>query len=154
MQGPRLRVKSELQLLAYTEAHGNAGSVAHWARPGVRGSRILVITSQVWNTLDARLFLQSIGRTSCERQNSDKNLLSNGTGLESIELNIFNIFMHKSLCRTSLDHHSKPKRRKLNCSEIRWFHGQAPGPKRLSLSLYLHLSAAETVSSAPAGEIL
>ena len=28
-------VKSELQLPAYTTAHGNAGSPTHWARPGI-----------------------------------------------------------------------------------------------------------------------
>ena len=59
MEVPRLGVKSELQPLAYATAtgmpdlsricdlhtaHGNAGSVTHWARPGVEPafSRILV----------------------------------------------------------------------------------------------------------------
>ena len=41
---PRLGVGSELQLPAYPTAHGNAGSLTPWARPGVEPatSRILV----------------------------------------------------------------------------------------------------------------
>jgi len=35
MEVPRLGVESELQLLAYTTAHGNAGSLTHGARPGI-----------------------------------------------------------------------------------------------------------------------
>ena len=61
MEVPKVRVKSELQLLAYvtaqqcqiraasssstyTIAHGNAGSLTHWVRPGIKAtsSRILV----------------------------------------------------------------------------------------------------------------
>ena len=34
MEVPRLVVKLELQLLAYTTAHGNVGSLTHWAKPG------------------------------------------------------------------------------------------------------------------------
>ena len=33
---PRLRVESELQLLAYTTAHSSPGSLIHWARPGIK----------------------------------------------------------------------------------------------------------------------
>jgi len=36
MEVLRLRVKSELQLPAYTIAHGNAGSLTHWVRPGIK----------------------------------------------------------------------------------------------------------------------
>ena len=35
MEVPRLRVELELQLPAYTTAHGNAGSLTHGARPGI-----------------------------------------------------------------------------------------------------------------------
>jgi len=35
MEVPRLGVELELQLQAYTTAHGNAGSLTHWARPGI-----------------------------------------------------------------------------------------------------------------------
>ena len=35
MEVPRLEVESELQLPAYATAHGNAGSLTHWARPGI-----------------------------------------------------------------------------------------------------------------------
>ena len=35
MEVPRLGVKSEVQLLAYTTAHGNARSLTHWMRPGI-----------------------------------------------------------------------------------------------------------------------
>ena len=35
---PRLRVKSELKSLAYTIAQDNAGSLTHWARPGMEPS--------------------------------------------------------------------------------------------------------------------
>ena len=33
---PRLGVQSELQLLTYTTAHGNDGSLTHWAGPGIK----------------------------------------------------------------------------------------------------------------------
>ena len=35
MEVPRLGVQLELQLPAYTAAHGNAKSLTHWARPGI-----------------------------------------------------------------------------------------------------------------------
>ena len=38
MEVPRLGVKSELQLPAYAIAHGNVGSLTHWARPGIKPS--------------------------------------------------------------------------------------------------------------------
>ena len=36
MEVPRVGVESELQLWAYTTAHGNAGSLIHWAKPGIK----------------------------------------------------------------------------------------------------------------------
>ena len=36
MEVPRLGVQSELQWLAYTTAHGNARSLTHQARPGIK----------------------------------------------------------------------------------------------------------------------
>ena len=36
MEVPRLGVKSEVQLLTYTTAHGNARSLTHGARPGIK----------------------------------------------------------------------------------------------------------------------
>ena len=35
MEVPRLGVKSELQLSAYTIAHSKARSLTHWVRPGI-----------------------------------------------------------------------------------------------------------------------
>ena len=35
MEFPRLGVQLELQLPAYTTAHGNARSLTHWMRPGI-----------------------------------------------------------------------------------------------------------------------
>ena len=35
MEVPRLGVKLELQVPAYTTAYGNTGSLTHWARPGM-----------------------------------------------------------------------------------------------------------------------
>ena len=35
MEVPRLGVKLNLQLAAYTTAHGNAGSPTHWVRPRI-----------------------------------------------------------------------------------------------------------------------
>ena len=54
---PRLRVKSDLQLLAYTTAHSNAGSLTHWVRPGIKpaSSCILVRFASVapqWELLN------------------------------------------------------------------------------------------------------
>jgi len=40
---PRLGVKSELQLLTYTTAHGNAGSLTHWARPGIEPATLCML---------------------------------------------------------------------------------------------------------------
>ena len=36
MESSKLGVKSELPLLAYTTAHGNAGSLTHGAEPGIK----------------------------------------------------------------------------------------------------------------------
>ena len=36
MEIPRLGLELELQLLAYVTAHGNARSLIHWARPGIK----------------------------------------------------------------------------------------------------------------------
>ena len=49
---PRLGVRSELQLLAYAAAHGNARSLIHWARPGIEptSSWILVRFLTHWVT--------------------------------------------------------------------------------------------------------
>ena len=38
MEVPRLWVELELQLPAYTTAHGNAGSLTHWVRPGIEAA--------------------------------------------------------------------------------------------------------------------
>ena len=38
MEVPRLGVESELQLLSYTTAHSNPGSLTHYERPGVESS--------------------------------------------------------------------------------------------------------------------
>ena len=38
MEVPRPGVQSELQLPACTTAHGNAGSLIHWGRPGIKPS--------------------------------------------------------------------------------------------------------------------
>ena len=38
MEVPRLGVEWELQLLAYTTAHGNAGSFTHWVTPGIEST--------------------------------------------------------------------------------------------------------------------
>ena len=59
MEVPRLGVKSELQLLAYTTAHSNARSLTHWARPGIKpaSSWILVgfiTTKPLWELLVKR----------------------------------------------------------------------------------------------------
>ena len=52
MEVPRLGVKLELQLLAYTRAHSNAGSLTLWARPGMEplSSWILVKFVNRWAT--------------------------------------------------------------------------------------------------------
>ena len=72
MEFPRLEVKSELQLLvyvtamamrdlsmsaAYTTAHGKAGSLTHWVRPGIEP-----VSSQIW--LVSHLFLLRHNRNS------------------------------------------------------------------------------------------
>ena len=58
---PRLGVKLELQLLAYTTAYGNAGSLTHWAGPGIKpvSSWILVgfITTEPGQELQGYLIL-------------------------------------------------------------------------------------------------
>ena len=41
--GSWARVKSKLQLLAYTTAHGNAWSLTHWARPGIPTSSWILV---------------------------------------------------------------------------------------------------------------
>ena len=40
---PGLGVESELQLLAYTTAHGNAGSLTHRARPGIEPASLWML---------------------------------------------------------------------------------------------------------------
>ena len=47
---PRLGVKSELQLPAYTTTHAKARSLTHWVRPGIKPttSRILVRVVTCW----------------------------------------------------------------------------------------------------------
>ena len=47
MEVPRLGVKSELQLPAYTTAHGNAESLTHWARPGIEPTSSWVLVGFV-----------------------------------------------------------------------------------------------------------
>ena len=59
MQVARLGVQSELKPLAYTTAHGNAGSLTHWVRPGIKpaSSWILVSFANCWGTMGTpRLF--------------------------------------------------------------------------------------------------
>ena len=56
MEVPRLGVRSELQLLAYTTAQGNSGSLTHSVRPGIKpvSSWILVVfvnTEPQWELL-------------------------------------------------------------------------------------------------------
>ena len=50
MEVPRLGAESELQLPAYTAAHGHAGSLTHWPRPGIKPetSRFLVGFVNCW----------------------------------------------------------------------------------------------------------
>ena len=52
MEVPRLGVELKLQLQAYTTAHCNAGSLTHWARPGIEpaSSWILVrfVSAEPW----------------------------------------------------------------------------------------------------------
>ena len=52
MEVPSLEVELKLQVPAYTTAHSNAGSLAHWARPGIRleSSWILVGFHFHWAT--------------------------------------------------------------------------------------------------------
>ena len=47
MEVPRLWVKLELQLQAYTTAHGNAGSLTHSARPGIELSSSWILVGFV-----------------------------------------------------------------------------------------------------------
>ena len=68
---PRLRVKSDLQLLAYTTAHSNAGSLTHWVRPGIKpaSSCILVRFASVapqWELLN-KFIHTNICLYSCKR---------------------------------------------------------------------------------------
>ena len=50
MEVPRLGVQLELQMLTYTTAHGNARSLTHLARPGIKlgSSQILVRYLPQW----------------------------------------------------------------------------------------------------------
>ena len=63
MEVPRLGVESELQLPSYTAAHSNARSLAHWERPGIKRTWVLMNTSQVryrwasWKLRDDIFFL-------------------------------------------------------------------------------------------------
>ena len=47
MEVPRLGVKSELQQLAYTTAHGNTGSLTHRARPEIEPSSSWILVGFV-----------------------------------------------------------------------------------------------------------
>ena len=53
MEVPRLGVELELKLLAYTAAHGDAGSLTHWAKPGIGSESlwILVRFRICWSTV-------------------------------------------------------------------------------------------------------
>ena len=66
MEVPRLGVKSELQLWVYTTAtamwdlsciwvyttaHGNSGSLTHWARPGIELMFSRLLTTEPWREL-------------------------------------------------------------------------------------------------------
>ena len=42
MEVPSLGVEWELQLLAYTTAHSNAGSLTHWARSGIKPASVWI----------------------------------------------------------------------------------------------------------------
>ena len=47
MEVPRLGIELELQLLAYTTAHGNARSLTHRARPGIEPASSWVLVGLV-----------------------------------------------------------------------------------------------------------
>ena len=47
MEVPRLRVESEVSLLAYTTAHSNARSLTHSARPGIKLSSSWILVNFV-----------------------------------------------------------------------------------------------------------
>ena len=51
MEVPRLGVKSELQLPAYTTAQSNARSLIHWARPGIEPTPSWILVSLVTTEL-------------------------------------------------------------------------------------------------------
>ena len=68
MEVLRLGVGLELQLLAYTIAHGNAGYLTHLARPGIKPATswflvAFVSTETQWKLLWALLLIDS----NCER---------------------------------------------------------------------------------------
>ena len=54
---PRLGVESELQLRAYTTAHGNAGSLTQWSRPGIKPASLWILVRFVnhWATMGTPL---------------------------------------------------------------------------------------------------
>ena len=95
MEVPRLGVKLELQPLAYTTAHRNAGFLTHWARPGIEpaSSQILVrfVFSEPWQELLwcglwCTLDYQNIGSTNVESQLHYFQMLSeNGFWLIQLE---------------------------------------------------------------------
>ena len=62
MEVPRLGVKFELQLPAYTTAQGNPGSLTHWARPGTEpiSSWMLVGFVNHWATMGTLWILNII----------------------------------------------------------------------------------------------
>ena len=53
MEVPRLGVKLELQLPAYATAHSNAGSLTHWARPGIKPVSLWILVGLLngWATM-------------------------------------------------------------------------------------------------------
>ena len=60
MEVPRLGVALELQLPAYITAHGNAGSLTHWVRPGIELASSRMLASQVyylWATTRTPLYI-------------------------------------------------------------------------------------------------
>ena len=63
MEIPRLGVQSELSLLGYITAHSNAGSLTHWARPGIEpaSSWILVrfVSTEPWREFHLVAHLKS-----------------------------------------------------------------------------------------------
>ena len=74
IEAPRLRVELELQLPAYTTAHGNTGGPTHWARPGIKPTSSWIIVGFV-STVSWRELLQF----SLTPQNRPQNRLYKST---------------------------------------------------------------------------